>query len=66
MSNLTARTSIYRGVSYDKTNKNWIARDYGDGRQQYLGSFKREIDAAIAVDKAIIRAEYPIQDTKRC
>ena len=40
--------SKYVGVSWDKEQKKWRAEGFRDGKQQKLGRFKDEKDAAIA------------------
>lgn len=45
-------TSKYKGVSLNKNSGKWVARIYVNRRRNHLGSFKNEIDAAKAYDKA--------------
>lgn len=42
-------TSRHRGVSRDRRRGKWLAQVMADGRNQYLGAFDREDDAAAAV-----------------
>ena len=45
------RTSIYRGVSYNKKAKKWYARvGMCGGKEKFIGSFDDEIAAARAFD----------------
>lgn len=41
-------TSSFRGVSWHRRERRWIAQIRIDGRQKYLGAFEREQDAADA------------------
>lgn len=45
-------TTGYRGVTYNKRNKNYMAQIKVLGNLTYLGSFKNSINAAKAYDKA--------------
>lgn len=45
-------TSKFRGVSWAKKDKRWVAYIYPDGKQKYLGSFISEEMAARAYDTA--------------
>ena len=45
-------TSGYKGVHWDKTHKTWKARITINNKRLYLGSFKNEIEAAIAYNRA--------------
>jgi len=45
-------SSKYKGVSYIKRDRIWQAKIVFDGRCKNLGSFKNEIDAARAYDRA--------------
>lgn len=47
-------TSFYKGVSRDKSFGGWMARITKNNKQIFLGSFKFEIDAAEAYDKAAL------------
>jgi len=47
--NLNVRkTSKYPGVSWDKRREKWRAQTSNEGKSQYLGIFKDELDAAYA------------------
>lgn len=46
------KSSIYLGVHWCKRDRRWIAQIRISGKQQRLGSFTNEIDAAIAYHKA--------------
>lgn len=47
-----AKTSVFKGVSRWKKNNRWAAFIKLGGRPTYLGSFKSEVDAALAYDAA--------------
>ena len=47
-----SRSSKYTGVSFKKQKKKWVAQIGFNGKVIHLGSFKKEIDAAKAYDKA--------------
>ena len=49
-------TSSYKGVSWVKRDKRWVAQIQVDGKNIRLGSFKNEIDAALAYDRAAAAA----------
>ena len=42
--------SKYKGLEWDKIQRKWKARIQCNGRKIYLGSFSKEIDAAMAYD----------------
>lgn len=44
-------SSIYKGVSFEKTTRLWRSYITKDGIRQYLGRFDNELDAALAYDK---------------
>jgi hypothetical protein len=44
--------SKYKGVSFHKQNKNWVASIMVDGMAKHIGSFAREEDAARAYNDA--------------
>lgn len=48
-------TSRYKGVSRHTTNPSWVASIHINRRKIHLGSFKTEIDAALAYDVAAIQ-----------
>jgi hypothetical protein len=43
------KSSKYKGVSFSKNNKKWIASVYYNRKQNYLGWFKSEEDALLAI-----------------
>lgn len=43
-------TSKYRGVSWDKDNRKWLAKAYYKGKHHHIKYFTDEIEAARAVD----------------
>lgn len=45
-------SSVYRGVSYSKSTKNWRAGIEVDGTSINLGNFAKEREAALAYNKA--------------
>lgn len=47
-------SSKYRGVSWHKRGKKWIASIRVNGQHIHLGSFSKETDAALAYDEAAI------------
>lgn len=46
-------TSDYVGVSYKKQSNAWVASIHIDGKTLYIGTFKEEVDAANAYEKAL-------------
>lgn len=48
-------SSIYKGVSWHKSHKQWRALIHVDGRILYLGYYLTEIDAAKAYNEASLK-----------
>tara|TARA_R110000772_G_scaffold207522_2_gene318081 strand:- start:2326 stop:3012 length:687 start_codon:yes stop_codon:yes gene_type:complete len=46
-------SSQYKGVSWHKPSKKWTAKIYINGKAKYLGSFKCELEASEAYQKAL-------------
>ena len=51
----SATTSEFVGVTWSKSNRKWRAQISQDGKDQYLGNFDDEQEAARAVDTAARR-----------
>ena len=52
-------SSKFRGVCFNKINKNWRAYVVNNGKHVNVGSFSSELEAAKAVDKFIIEHNLP-------
>jgi len=52
-------SSKYRGVSWHKRDRRWVARAWVHGRTENLGTFVSEKLAAIAVDERLIKSYGP-------
>lgn len=50
----TSCTSKYRGVTWHKRDRRWIARAWVDGKIRNLGSFATEKEAALVVERKYI------------
>mmetsp|Transcript_13175 Transcript_13175/g.21387 ORF Transcript_13175/g.21387 Transcript_13175/m.21387 type:complete len:333 (-) Transcript_13175:2034-3032(-) len=48
-------SSKYRGVSWHKRDKRWVARAWIQGKTENLGTYTKEEHAALAVDEKIIQ-----------
>jgi len=57
----TGGTSQYVGVSWHKPNKNWTAKIWMNGKKKHLGSFKCELEASEAYQKAL--KDYELDGT---
>ena len=53
------KTSVYRGVSYNRKNRKWKAVITYHGKQHFLGYFLSEMSAAKAYDKASHKRRGP-------
>lgn len=45
----------YKGASWDKTYSKWQGRIYVNHKSVFLGYFLKEVDAALAYDRAAVR-----------
>ncbi|MHC4604433.1 MAG: AP2 domain-containing protein [Planctomycetota bacterium] len=50
-----AKTSKYKGVSWKKMNRKWVARIAFEKKEFHLGYFQNGIDAAKAYDRAALK-----------
>ena len=48
-------TSPYKGASWDKTYSKWQGRIYVNHKSVFLGYFLKEVDAALAYDRAAVK-----------
>ena len=53
------QSSKYKGVSWHKRDKAYVARVWWNGRSEHLGIFSCEIMAALAVDKRLLALHGP-------
>ncbi len=51
MASIARGRSMYKGVTWDKRSKKWVAKIQGNGKRTHIGTFKNDIDAARAYDK---------------
>lgn len=56
-------SSLFTGVSWSNMTKKWEAYIRVKGRQQYLGLFSCETDAALSYDKALLLRDGPNANT---
>jgi len=47
------RSSLFRGVSWHKRGRKWVARIWMNGKSHHLGVYNFELQAALAVDKKL-------------
>jgi len=67
-----SKKSKYRGVSWHKRDRRWLARLWTNHQSQYLGSYSSEVCAALAVDLKVIecvgndnkRLNFPIPEER--
>lgn len=59
------KTSIYKGVFWDKSQNRWIAEVTLHGKGQRFGQYKSEVEAAVAYNSAAIQlfGEYASLNT---
>ena len=51
--------SIYRGLTFRKERNTWVVRITIDGKVNRVGSYKKEMDAAIAYNKYVVANNLP-------
>ncbi len=63
---LAKSSSKYKGVTYHKRDRKYIARISQYGKQCQIGYFDNEIDAALAYDKAAVNlyGEYAMTNKR--
>ena len=54
-------SSIYRGVSFIKARKKWLASAQIDGKSFYLGYHELEVDAARSYDKFALKNGWQLE-----
>ena len=59
LGNKHKQSSKYRGVSWHKRDKGFVARVWRNGQAKHLGIFSNEVAAALAVDKALLAIHGP-------
>ncbi|QDZ25229.1 AP2-like ethylene-responsive transcription factor [Chloropicon primus] len=59
----SSRSSAYRGVTFYRRTSRWEAHVWTQGRQQYLGGYRDEVEAARAYDKAVLKIRGREADT---
>jgi len=52
---LSITSGRYKGVSWDKTYSKWQGRIYVNHKSVFLGYFLKEVDAALAYDRAAVK-----------
>ena len=53
-------TSRFRGVTWKKSHKCWVAKLQHEGKTQSFGYFDKEEDAAKQVDRRASHADIPL------
>ena len=56
------KTSLFKGVAWNREWNKWMVQVYWKGRRSYLGGYTEEHDAAMAYDKAakILHGKYAL------